>query len=499
MEAGKVVVAGIALALCVPPLPLGPLVPLVLAGLLGWMAPKSPGKAALAGFLSGLVFHLATLHWIKNVMNVGPPATIASGLALLIAYLSGFHALWAWAWSLCLRRDRIWAWPFLFTGIELVRGWGQMSFPWLHVGYDFGTNLPLLQGASVFGVYGTGLCIAATAVALHSGRTGALNRRWLAVPVAFWGTWILLGSLRVASPMPPPQMKVALVQPAIPQTRKWDEGYFKAVIEKTFATAGRVQEHVDLWVFPETAVPDFWTWRPDVAARFMALSDTSRSDVLLGALEAIPDARNPMGARVLNSAFLIHPHQAAVRYDKIRLVPFSERLPFDDVLPALNKVKLGQSGFSAGDTVPLWNSGMDWSPAICFEQVYADFVRDAARHGAKAMVVITNDGWFGNSLGPRQHWNIHRFHAVENGMSMLRAANTGISGATDSRGIVIARSRMMVDTSLVASIPEGSISIYGRLGKWLDGILWLCALIAMASLWMRTRTAPAGNPKSEAA
>jgi len=494
-EAGKVALAGLALALCVPPLPLGPLVPLVLAAILGWLAPKTPGQAALAAFLSGLVFHVATLHWIKNVMNVGPPATIALGLGLLIAFLSGFHALWAFAWSLCLRRDRIWLWPFLFTGIELLRGWGQMSFPWLHIGYDFGSNLPLLQGVSVLGVYGTGLCIAATAAALHAGRTGRLDRKWLAVPVAFWGIWVALGALRLAPPVAPAKMKVALVQPAVPQTRKWEESYFQAVIEKTFATAGRIREHVDLWVFPETAIPDFWTWRPEVAARFAALSDTSGSDVVLGALEAVPDPTKPMGARILNSAFLLAPHRAPLRYDKIRLVPFSERLPFDDVLPALNQVKLGQSGFSAGDTVPVWNTGLPWSPAICFEQVHADFVRGAARRGAKAMVVVTNDGWFGNSLGPRQHWSIHRFHAVENGLTMVRAANTGISGATDPRGIVLARTEMMADTALVVSVPEGSPSLYARFGGWLDGLLRILALSALVVL-VSTRSADLGKPKT---
>ena len=481
-EAGKIALAGLALALCVPPFPFGALVPLVLTGILGWLSPKTPGKAALAGFLAGLVFHVATLHWIKNVMNVGPPVTIALGLGLLIAYLSAFHALWAWGWSHCLRRDRIWAWPFLFTGIELVRGWGQMSFPWLHLGYDFGSNLPLLQGASVLGVYGVGLCIAATAAALHSWRTGRLDKKWLGLPLALWGAWVALGALRLASPIDAPAMKVALIQPAIPQTRKWEESYFRAVVEKTFATTGRIHERVDLWVFPETALPDFWTWRPEVATRFQQLSDTARAPVLVGALEALPDAKAPMGARVLNSAFLLAPGRAAARYDKIRLVPFSERLPFDDVLPALNQVKLGQSGFSAGDTVPVWNTGLPWSPAICFEQVHPDFVRHAAQRGAKAMVVVTNDGWFGNSLGPRQHWNIHKFHAVENGLSMVRAANTGISGATDALGLELARTRMMADTALVVSLPAGSPSIYARFGGWLDGLLWILAFAALFAL-----------------
>jgi apolipoprotein N-acyltransferase len=495
-EAGAIAVAGLALALCVPPFPFGALVPLVLTAILGWLASKTPGQSALAGFLSGLVFHAATLHWIKNVMNVGPPVTIALGLGLLIAYLSAFHALWAFAWSHCLRRDRLWAWPFLFTGIELVRGWGQMSFPWLHIAYGFGSNLPLLQGASVLGVYGIGLCIASTAVLLHAARTGRLDRKWLIAPVAFWGLWITWGALRLAPPVGSPAMKVALVQPAIPQTRKWEESYFQGVVEKTFATAGRIRDRVDLWVFPETALPDFWTWRPEVTARFQRLSDTARAPVVVGALEAVPDAKAPMGARVLNSAFLLEPGRAAARYDKIRLVPFSERLPFDDVLPALNQVKLGQSGFSAGDTVPVWTTGLPWSPAICFEQVHPDFVRHAAQHGAKAMVVITNDGWFGNSLGPRQHWNIHRFHAVENGLSMVRAANTGVSGATDPRGIVLARTAMMADTALVVSIPAGAPSLYARFGGWLDGILWIFAVAALLAVCLPGSRRHRGAPGS---
>lgn len=489
-EAGKALLAGLAMALCVPPLPLGPLVPFVMAGILVWLAPKSPRQAALAGFLSGVVFHLATLHWIKNVMNVGPPVTIVLGLGLLVAYLSAFHALWAFGWAHCLRRNRVWAWPLLFTGIELLRGWGQMSFPWLHVAYDFGSSLPLLQGVSVFGVYGTGLIIASTAVLLARWRTEGVSRKWLALGVGFWGVWFVAGAVRLSFPVKPEGMKVALIQPAIPQTRKWEEAYFKSVVAKTYQAISRVHEKVDLWALPETAIPDFWTWRPEIASKLQTLSDTTGADVLVGALEAIPDAAKPEGARVLNSAFLLRPRSQPLRYDKIRLVPFSEHLPFEDVFPALNQVKLGQSGFSAGGLMRVWNSPTPWSPAICFEQVHADFVRQAALLGAKTMVVITNDGWFGNSLGPRQHWNIHRFHAVENGLSMVRAANTGISGAVDHRGVVLAKTEMMRDTSLVVTVPPGSPSLYARFGTGLDALLWVLAFGAVGVLWRAKRRLP---------
>ena len=469
---------------CIPPLPLGPLVPFVIAGMLVWLD-VAPRRAAWRGFLSGLVLQVAALHWIRDVMSVGPALTIAVGLVFLFAYLAAFQALWAWLWSLCRRYRIPWAWPFLFTGIELVRGYGQMSFPWMHLGYDFGGVLPLLQGAAWTGVYGLGLLLAATAVLLHQCFRRELSRKWLWLPLVFWSCWTGAGAARLTETVPGPRMRVNIVQPSIPQTRKWDEAYFQAVMDRTWATVRRGSGPVDLWALPETAIPDFWSWRPLQAVRVATLSDTSRGSVLVGALEAVADSSKPFGVRVLNSAFLVSSGTSVRRYDKIRLVPFSDHLPFDNVFPALNQVKLGQSGFTAGDSLPVWRTPLAWSPAICYELVYPDFARMALRNGARILVVITNDGWFGNSLGPRQHWNIHRFRAVESGMSLVRAANTGISGATDYRGVVLAKSRMMADTMLAVSVPEGPGSFYGRHGGGVELLLWLCALASAALLLLR--------------
>ncbi|HOX52008.1 MAG TPA: hypothetical protein PKY05_11000, partial [Fibrobacteria bacterium] len=101
---------GVLEALCIPPLPLGPLFPAVLAGMLVWVDADSPSKALKKGFLSGFVLQVAALHWIKNVMNVGPAVTIGIGLLLLFAYLAAFQALWAWLWVHCRRLGVPWAW-----------------------------------------------------------------------------------------------------------------------------------------------------------------------------------------------------------------------------------------------------------------------------------------------------------------------------------------------------------------------------------------------------
>lgn len=462
---------GAAAAVCVPPLPLGPAIPLVLAGALLALRGRSGRDAFASGLVWGLSFHVLTLHWIRNVMSVGPVLAIGAGVALLMLYLSLFPALWAWSWARCRDRGIPWAWPFVFAGIEVLRGFGQMSFPWSHVGYDFGEWPLLLQGVSLVGVHGLGFLIALSAV----GVVVALKpRRWAAraALVAGCALWIGFGAWRLDRPESGETVRVAMVQPSIPQTRKWEEAYYRSVMDRTYATLGRVRQPVDLVVLPETAIPDFWSLRQWDAYRLRRFSDSVGADVMVGALDYDHDPKAPKGAWVRNSAFLLSPAHRPKRYDKLRLVPFSERLPFDDVFPVLNYVDLGEGDFAPGRNLPTWRTrAVDWAPTICYELVYPDFARLAASQGARMLVDITNDGWFGRSLGPWQHWNIERFRAVESGLPLVRAANTGVSGAVDSRGRIATSSRLMDDTVLVATVVAGHPTFAARFGGWIEAFL----------------------------
>jgi len=473
------VLLGLAAGLCVPPLPLGPAIPFVLAGALLALSPLSGWSAFRWGFVWGLSLNLSTLLWIRNVMSVGPVVAIGGGLALLMAYLSVFSGLWAWSWTRLRDRGLSWLWPFVFAGIEVLRGFGQMSFPWSHIAYDLGEWPVLLQLASWTGVHGMGLALAFLAVGI---RASLPPGRWRSrtVVAAVLALWALFGVWRLGRPVEGRSWKVALVQPAIPQTRKWGESYFRAVMDSTHATLARLREPVDLVVLPETAIPDFWSLRPWEASRFRRFSDSSGAQVLVGALDFDRDSAAPRGAWIRNSAFLLEPAAPVRRYDKIRLVPFSERLPFDDVLPVLNYVDLGEGDFAAGRDLPVHSTrGIRWSPTICYELVYPEFARQAAAAGARALVDITNDGWFGRSMGPWQHWNIERFRAVESGLPLVRAANTGISGVVDGRGRIVASSLLMDDTLLVASVPEGNPTPAARWGGWIEAVVALAGAMAL--------------------
>lgn len=470
---------GSAAALCVPPLPLGPLAPLFLAGALLSLRPLRGWAAARFGFAWGLAFHLSTLLWIRNVMAVGPVVAIGAGVALLMVYLSLFPALWAFGWTRLRDRGAWWLWPGLFAGIEVLRGFGQMSFPWSHMGYDFGSWPILLQGTSLVGVVGLGFLIASTAAALAAPATTTRRRFRLGIAAA-WMVWIGFGAWRLASAEGGDILRVAVVQPSIPQTRKWEESYFRSVMDKTYGTMSRLRDSVDLVVLPETAIPDFWSLRPWEASRMRSFSDSLGADLLVGALDYDRDTLAPKGAWIRNSAFLLQPGREPSRYDKIRLVPFSERLPFDDVFPVLNYVDLGEGDFAAGKSLPVHRTrGIAWAPTICYELVYPDFARLAARNGATILVDITNDGWFGRSLGPWQHWNIERVRAVESGLPLVRSANTGVSGVVDSRGRLLAVSTLMEDTVLVARVRAGVPSFAARHGGWIEALLAAWGLLAL--------------------
>lgn len=474
---------GLVAASCVPPLPLGPLAPLVLAGTLASTRSLRGWSAARFGFAWGLAFHLATLLWIRNVMAVGPVVAIGAGVTLLMVYLSLFPALWAFAWTRLRDRGAWWLWPGLFAAVEVLRGFGQMSFPWSHVGYDFGSWPILLQGTSVVGIHGLGFLVAWTAAVLAAPDAPWRSRLRLAT-ACLWMAWLGFGAWRLSVPEAGPTLRVAVVQPSIPQTRKWEEAYFRSVMDKTYAAMSRLRDSVDLVVLPETAIPDFWSLRPWEVSRMRSFSDSLGADLLVGALDFDRDSAAPRGAWIRNSAFLLQPGGETRRYDKIRLVPFSERLPFDDVFPVLNYVDLGEGDFAAGDTLPVYRTaGVPWAPTICYELVYPDFARLAASRGARILVDITNDGWFGRSMGPWQHWNIERVRAVESGLPLVRSANTGISGVVDSRGRLLAVSALMDDTLLVATVHEGRASFAARYGGWIEGFL---ALLGIAGLLVAT-------------
>lgn len=504
-------------ALCYPPFPLGGLGFAVLAPAFVATTALAPGRAFRVWFLAGLLYNTAMYWWIWHVMKVGPVFVVGLGLILLIAFLSLFNGFLGWAFRRALASSRprllLAAYPLAWAGLEAARAVGEMSFPWNNLGYVLGDWPVLFQSVSLWGVYGLSALMIAANLALAAALArpaGRIRRRVFAA--AFAGIPLLLtlhgaATLARARDADAPRVVVSLVQPAIPQTRKWNETYFAEVMDKTFRTlrgpAGDLSpvRGSDLVVLAETAVPDFLRTRDGLVDTLQAVSDALGTPLLLGALDFEADKRPWSEYRFHNAAFRFSPRlddgRAPVpdRYAKIRLVPFSEKLPFDGVFPVLNYVNLGEGDFSPGDGPRVWRASPDgasrdvpWAPSICYEVIYPSFVRAARAAGARLLVNITNDGWFGRSNGPYQHANIARFRAAENGMPVARCANAGVSVFFDAWGRDLGRTALMDSTVLRRAVPvPDRATPYSAIGGYVDNGLMLLLGLWLAALFLPAR------------
>ena len=487
--------SSLAWALCYPPFPLGPLAFIVLVPAFVLTLRLSLKQAFWYHCISGIVYNVVMYWWIYNVMKVGPALIIGSGLILLILFLSFFNGVLGWLFRLLAYHPYgLLAYPFLWGGLEVLRTRGEMSFPWNNMGYTLGNYPSLIQAASFLGIFGLSIAVVAcNLLALAAWRSFGRRRLIFAALAAVIPIGLgVEGYVSLSRPNPPEkgQLDISLVQPSIPQTKKWDEHYFHAVIQKTWDAmegpeGSSLIQGSDLVVLAETAVPDFLRNRSELYGKFQSKAQQTGADFLVGALDFAPDPKPYHSYLFYNSAFLFSGHggkDSVQQYSKIRLVPFSERLPFDDIFPIINYVNLGEGDFSSGPDYAVWKRGINYSPSICYEIIYPDFARGARRRGADLLVNITNDGWFGFSNAPFQHANIARFRAIEVGAPIARCSNAGISVFYDFKGRILGKSRLQEQTVLRRRVPIISRSTwYLRHGDTVESALFWTFIFGMAS------------------
>lgn len=457
-------------ALAFPPMPLGPgalvfLVPWFLVLLRSGMQ-----VSLFASFWSGFLYNVINYYWIYNVMNVGPAVLILIGLVLLISYFSVYNTIAA-AVFVKARSVRVKGFPVLlvlfplfYAGLEMTRSIGDFSFPWSHLGYVFGKQLELLQALSLIGVFGyTALVIGSNMVVafafLH--RKKILFLTPFVILACLWGYGAAVLSQPEAKPFfesdPKESPRVAIVQPNIQQTNKWSKDYYNSVIQKTWALANDSIDwsanDLDLIVFPETAIPDMLRQRYLEKEWIENRIRNTKTSLFIGTLDYDRNGKPPRPTNLYNSGFLFRPGiHGYTRYIKTHLVPFSERLPFDDVFPILNYVDVGQGNFVPGKERPVFEPFF-WSPFICYETIYGMEVRSAIRNGSRLMVDITNDGWFGKSTAAAQHLNQIRYRVIESGYPAVRCTNTGISAFIDQFGHEDLKTELYTERVTVRNIP----------------------------------------------
>jgi apolipoprotein N-acyltransferase len=455
-------------------------------------------RAALAfGWFGGFLFFLILLRWLNFTFRVysaipWPLAWVPT--ALLAAYCGLYVGLFTGALSwLAARRSAVvavGAAPFLWVAAEWVRGMLMGGFPWGTLGYSQSRQLAAMQIAELGGVYAVSFVVIAVNVALAS--IVVLPRRAaaaaLGIAAVMVGATFTFGVARLREAERAPgnaSAAVAIVQPSIAQPLKWDPGFASSVLEIYFRLtreAGRTGPGLVVW--PETASPTMLRHDPELIAALQSLSRQVRAPLLVGSVDAEPTA--PPTYR--NTAFLLDERGIVTRYDKIHLVPFGEYVPLSWVLGFVRGWAEFIADLEPGSRAVVFSGPpAPFGTVICYEGIFPALVRRFVLDGARFMVNMTNDGWFGQTDGPLQHLGMYPFRAVEHRIAVVRAANTGVSALILPSGEIMRSLPLFARGTLEGRVPlRTRETLYTRFGDWLAYLsLAVSGLALGAAVWRR--------------
>jgi apolipoprotein N-acyltransferase len=477
-------VAAVLLALAMPghtgwwPLLFVALVPLLMGTLYA-----SPGRSALMGFCFGFLYHLALLYWILIVLGRygGLPLWISlPALMLLAGYMACFPALFCGLLSLLTgrywHRERsvvalVWAAPVLWVGLDYLRGFLFSGFPWMDLGYGLFSQPALIQAADLGGHH----LITFSLVLCNGLIVGIIDRQRQAVHwnlrrerrllLVAWMTLIFVGGYsfvryQVVEPMLARSLhaQVAVVQGNIDQSIKWSEEMRAATVTTYLNLSRQVLGGVDteLVVWPETALP-FFPQQDVLMHRATDFVSTANTWLLTGAplYTIVPGEDAAEQVEYFNGALLIGPGgQSGGQYAKQHLVPFGEYVPLRRYLPFLEPLVVSIGDFTAGtSSAPLELGAMRLGVLICYESIFPDIARQTVDQGANLLVNLTNDAWYGRSSAPYQSMAMAVFRAVETKRTLIRAANTGISGAVDPLGRIFGETALFTEAAVLVQAP----------------------------------------------
>ncbi len=479
-QGGLAVLSGVLLAFSFPrfdlaPLAFGALVPLLIALDGVWSL-----QGTYLGIIAGLVCYLLSIPWVVHTMTTYGGLSLPLSFLLLLAlslYLALYIGIFGYGVTRFSRRGALGylvGVPALWVGLEYLRTFLLTGFPWNLFGYTQYQNLSVIQIASITGVYGISFLLVLTNAGIALGCLH-FRRGWrpALLPVGGVGVFLLgtvtfgMGRM-VSAETSRKEIQVSVVQGNIEQRIKWDQRF----LERTIAIHRRLTREAgrgaDLVVWPETAIPFFLREKGPLSQQVLDLGGEAGSYLLVGS----PDRTHDTAPRLYNSAFLISPEGRIVgKYDKIHLVPFGEYVPLKSILFFVEKMATGIGDFSAGKAFTVFESPRGrFGVLICFEAIFPDQVRRYVLAGADFLVNITNDAWFGRSAAPYQHLSMAALRAVENGVYLVRAANTGISALVAPTGRIVRQSDLFVEAVLSGTLAPGSpgtfYTRYGDLFAW---------------------------------
>jgi apolipoprotein N-acyltransferase len=468
------------------------------------------GKIATAGIVGwwfGFGYFLAGLYWIGNAVLVDAPTfgwLLPFAILLPPAGLALFTACGAMLARLLWTRGatRILALAIGLTVSEWLRGWLLTGFPWNVFGYALTGPLVLAQSAAIVGIWGltfVAVAMFASPAVLADDRADA-RRPWLPVAVSLVGLIGIaaFGAARLATTPTTfvDGVRLRVMQPNLPQDVKFNYAAKQQVLDRYIALSDRATgpqsagiRDITHLIWPESAFPFFLTREPDALAQIAALLRPG-AVLITGAVRAPATAAAGPITRAYNSVYVIDGTGAILSvYDKMHLVPFGEYLPFQAWLERLGLMQLTkvQGGYISGGRrraidIP---RAPRMLPLVCYEIIFpGEAVPAGERPGW--LVNVTNDGWFGTSPGPYQHLQQARVRAIEQGLPLVRAANTGVSAVMDPLGRIVRALPLGTEGLIDSGLPQPiAPTVYVRAGNGFAGLLLGAALILVVRRRLR--------------
>lgn len=431
-------------------------------------------------YLTMFVFNAITLYWISGwhsddtFLKIGGAATVFVHALFMMIPLTIFYAL-----KKINKTIALFLLPFIWIGYEYFDNIWQFAFPWLELGNTQTYSLTRIQISEFIGVHGLSFLLCLISVLIYFYSSQIYLRKWklnsfkssalltgiiilIFIP-NFYGSYRLNGldnthyyNLADSTKV----IKTAIVQTNTDPFKKWGgnhdellDSYFKGI-------DSALKFNPDLIVMHETATPYYFLEAHNYfkSKRFFDLADSTGKYIFMGIphkyyyadTDKIPiDARITDNSKrkfdVFNSAILIEPKKdfnTFTIHKKVKLVPFSERIPYQEKVPFLKKWLtwgVGISGWQAGSETTIFSlndsvKDIKFAGLICYESVFSEFVTEFVNKGAEILIIVTNDGWWGNTSGPYQHNQYAVLRAVENRKWIVRCAQTGVSCFIDPLG-----------------------------------------------------------------
>jgi apolipoprotein N-acyltransferase len=433
---------------------------------------RNAKRAFVRGLTSGILFYILQIYWIVPVLIKfgGLPWYLAlPALLLLVFYMSLYLALFSSGFFLMEKGGRFSFFligvPSAWVGLDWLRSWLFSGFPWLDIGYGFWSIPGLLQAADLFGHFGFTFIIVLVNCLVHVfiGRKFSVVQRYSGLLAVILLAALLGGySLnrwhkidRIVAQAP--SALIGIVQGNIEQGQKWSPAQRKRTVQNYIElTEGLTTEQSPaLLLWPETALP-FYPRDNQLLLPLANFVQHKGIHLLTGApWYEIEQDRTKRVISYYNAALLMSPDGTFTSsYFKSHLVPYGEYVPLNRYLPFLSPLVEAAGNFTPGRVdQPLAAGDIKAGVLICFESIFPGIGRAWVNKGANVLVNLTNDAWYGKSSAPYQSWAMTVYRAVETRRSVVRSANTGISGLIDPLGRVRSESPLFVTWSKTVDVP----------------------------------------------